>query len=158
MFALLQRALNDGARTLGKAQQRSAAADALGHEPGKWRPVEKSATLELSPNLPLRAGVVTDGVQLIALNRPRGEDLAGALSGAEVGELFAGLDFRLLTDTLEDGRNLTNEVWRTFLFAMALALLAEALLCMPSRRELPAEPRKSAAAGFPPPEPSVSTR
>ena len=158
MFALLQRALSDGARTLGNALQRSAPADALGCDRATWAPVEKNAATELSPNLPLRAGVVTDGVQLIALNRPRGEDAPGALSAAEVGELFAGLDFRLLTDSLEDGRNLTTEIWRTFLFAMALALLAEALLCMPPRRDLAAEPRKLASAGFSPPEPAVSNK
>jgi hypothetical protein len=52
-------------------------------------------------------------------------------------ELFAGLDFHVLTNTLEDGHTLTNEVWRTFLLAMAVALLGEALLCMPGKREVP---------------------
>jgi hypothetical protein len=28
-----------------------------------------------------------------------------------------------------------SEVWRTFLIAMALLLLGEALLCMPAKRE-----------------------
>jgi hypothetical protein len=46
----------------------------------------------------------------------------------------------VLTDSLEDGRDLTNEVWRTFLIAMAIAIIAEALLCMPERRELKPAP------------------
>ena len=52
-------------------------------------------------------------------------------------DLMAGLDFRVLTDNLEDERSLTNEVWRTFLVAMALALLLEGLISMPPKRELP---------------------
>jgi hypothetical protein len=51
-----------------------------------------------------------------------------------VSELFEGLDFKVLSDTLESTGSLTREVWRTFLIAMALALLGEAILCMPPRR------------------------
>ena len=73
-------------------------------------------------SLPLRAGVLASGDRLVALNRPPGEDLPQTLSTARLNELFAGLDFRVLTDTLEDSRSLTNEVWRTFLLAMAVCL------------------------------------
>ena len=38
-------------------------------------------------------------------------------------------------DTLEDEDSLVSEVWRTFLMAMALLLLGEALLCLPAKRE-----------------------
>jgi len=134
MFALLHRALNDGARTLGKAQQRIASASALGPDPGKWHLVEQKGEPVTSMTLPLRAGVLAAGDQIIALNRPPGEDQPQPLSTPALNELFAGLDFRVLTDSLEDGRSLTSEIWRTFLIAMAVALLAEALLCMPPPR------------------------
>jgi hypothetical protein len=129
LFALLHRALNEGAQTLGKAQLRVAAANVLGNDPSKWRRVEKEPVA--SSDLPLRAGVVASGDQITALNRPPGEDQPETLSTTALNELFAGLDFRVLTDSLEKGRSLTNEIWRTFLVAMAIALLAEALLCMP---------------------------
>jgi hypothetical protein len=145
MFALLHRALNEGARTLGKAQQRLASVSALGGDTAKWRPVERIRDALSSESLPLRAGVVTSGDQIIALNRPPGEDQPETLSTTDLNELFAGLDFRVLTDTLEDGRTLTSEVWRTFLIAMALALVGEALLCMPPRREVAARENKSVA-------------
>ncbi len=134
MFAMLHRALNDGARTLGKAQQRLASASALGPEPRQWKRVEDGAGGSmLSEDLPLRAGVVVSGDQITALNRPPGEDAPQTLSTNGLNELFAGLDFRVLTGSLENARSLTNEVWRTFLIAMAVALLIEALLSLPAR-------------------------
>jgi hypothetical protein len=135
MFAMLQRALNQGVATLGKAQQHAASASALGDDPGKWHLVEPEDRGALPENLPLRAGVFSFEDRLIALNRPPGEDDPQTLSNADLDELFAGLDYRVLNDTLESGRSLTSEVWRTFLILMALVLVAEALLCLPPRRE-----------------------
>ena len=149
MFAMLHRALNDGSRTLAKAQQRDASANALGLDAAQWRPADGRGDV-ISADLPLHAGVVGAGGRLIALNRPPSEDLPGTISLSTINELFAGLDFRVLTDSLEDSRSLTSEIWRTFLIAMALALLGEALLCMPPPRA-PA-PRESTTRA---PEPSA---
>jgi hypothetical protein len=135
MFALLHRALNQGVATLGKAQQRYACADVLGNDPAKWQLIEPKGDAVVPENLPLRAGVLSRGDRLIALNRPPGEDDPQTLSSSEVDELFAGLDYHLLNDTLENGHSLTSEIWRSFLMIVALALVGEALLCMPPRRD-----------------------
>jgi hypothetical protein len=135
MFAMLQRALNEGAATLGKAQQGFASATALGADPSAWHPAESGTDAAIPPELPLHAGVVASGDRLIALNRPPGEDVTQTVSAAGLNELFAGLDYHVVTGTLEDTRSLTNEVWRTFLICMAAAILGEALLCLPPRRE-----------------------
>lgn len=142
MFALLHRALDQGSATLGKAQQAFAAVNVLGSDPTKWKRVDPKSEEVLSTNLPLRAGVVGSEDRWQALNRPRGEDDPQTLSIPAVNELFAGLDFRVITDTLKEGRSLTNEIWRTFLFAMAIAIVGEALLCMPPRRERVVEPER----------------
>jgi len=134
MFALLQRALEEGSQTLGKARQAYAAAGALGPDPSLWKAADPGAETVIPPELPLRAGVVESGDRLIALNRPPGEDAPRTVSTTGLGELFAGLDYRVVTGTLEDTRSLTNEVWRTFLLCMAAAILGEALLCLPARR------------------------
>jgi hypothetical protein len=155
MFAMLHRALNDGARTLGKAQQRVASATALGGDPSQWKPADPHEAAVVSELLPLRAGVLASGDRLVALNRPAAEDEAQRLSANDLNEIFAGLDFRVLTDSLEDGRSLTNEVWRTFLIAMALALLGEALLCLPSRQDSPG--KSHVTAGISTAEPARST-
>jgi len=146
MFALLHRALSEGGRTLGKAQQRLAAASALGDEGRKWKRVDDSAESLLAGMLPLRAGIVVSGDQITALNRPLGEDAPQTLSTNSLNELFAGLDFRVLTDSLENARSLTNEVWRTFLVVMAIALLVEALLSLPPRRAVAARGMMTSSA------------
>jgi hypothetical protein len=134
MFAMLHRALADGARNIGKSRQGVAGARALGADPAKWHSLDKTNALD-SVSLPLHAGIDASGDQLMALNRPPSEDQPATISSATLNELLAGLDFRVLTDNLEDERSLTNEVWRTFLAAMAAALLLEALISMPPRRE-----------------------
>ncbi|MEI6715544.1 MAG: BatA domain-containing protein [Verrucomicrobiota bacterium] len=132
LFALLHRALNEGAQTLGKAQQRVASPAPLPGNAEAWHVVDETkAGGRNSTNLNLRAGIIANDSALIALNRPASEDDLETLSTETVNELFAGLDFRILTDTLEGDHSLTNEVWRTFLFVMALALLGETLLCLP---------------------------
>lgn len=147
---MLHRALNEGAHTLGKAQQRVASATALGADPAKWRPVDPKAAASANfGSLPLHAGLLAAGDQTVALNRPAGEDEFETISIPALNELFAGLDFRVLTDSLEAGRSLTSEVWRTFLFAMAVAIVGEALLCMPPKRERVLPKR---ASEFPQPE------
>lgn len=150
MFALMHRALGQGALTLGRAQARMAGAGALGPDPGRWQPVDARTVNSFAEDLPLHTGVFTSGERLVALNHASSEDVAQTISTAQLDELFAGLDFQVLTDSLDDTRSLTNEVWRTFLIAVAAAILGEALLCLPGRRELPAAPRVArsfAAAG-----------
>ncbi len=108
----------------------------------------------LTIDRPLLAGVLKKPAAvsgkpdiLTALNRPAGEDAPQALGKPTLDELFAGLDWRLLERTLENEKSLTSEVWRTFLWCMAGALILEALLCMPGKRQAtkPADAMKEVA-------------
>ncbi|HWB07465.1 MAG TPA: BatA domain-containing protein [Verrucomicrobiales bacterium] len=148
LFAMLHRALNEGGASLGNAQQRLAGIKSLGENPSDWTrlDVEDPASV-LSLDRPLRAGVLKKAPAasgkpdiLAALNRPPGEDAPPTLGKPALDELFAGLDWRLLERTLENEKSLTSEVWRTFLWAMAAALILEALLCMPGRRQAEKKP------------------
>ena len=130
MFAMLHRALQDGSKGLGKAQQRDAGVNALGS--GEWK---RRGEAVLSTEMPLRAGITESGEKLVALNRPLREDAPDFLGKTALGELFAGLDHQIIEDQVENETSLASEVWRTFLFLMAIALLGEALLCMPPKRE-----------------------
>ncbi|HEX2746461.1 MAG TPA: hypothetical protein VHM91_00570, partial [Verrucomicrobiales bacterium] len=148
LFAMLHRALNEGAASLGNAQQRLAGAKSLGEDAAAWTrlDVDDPATV-LTIDRPLRSGVLKKAAAasgkpdlLAALNRPPGEDASPTLGKPALDELFSGLDWRLLERTLENEKSLTSEVWRTFLWAMAAALILEALLCMPGRRQTEKKP------------------
>ncbi|MCB1087020.1 MAG: BatA domain-containing protein [Verrucomicrobiae bacterium] len=141
LFAFLHRSLDAASGSLGSARQREAGAGVLGGTDAAqtWKRLaeanpEDSATPLPSPLLPLRAGILTQGDRLLALNRPAPEDLPGVLSTASLEELFAGLDHRIIEDQLQDQQSLASEIWRTFLILMASALILEALLSMPPRR------------------------
>lgn len=131
LFVMLHRALEDGSRSLGKARLLDASHSALPAEAGIWKNADPNAESPQPSNPGLQAGAFAAGDLLHALNRPESEDVAESLDRAAVDELFAGLDFRMITDSTENGRDITSEVWRSFLALMAIALLAEAALCMP---------------------------
>ncbi len=135
LYATLQRALASGALKLGRAQVGEASPMALGNDPEAWKALgegHSGFTVERS----LQAGVLehTSGETRLALNRPASEDDTATVTPDRLGELFSGLDWRLLERTLDDDRSLASEVWRTFLMLMGAAILLEALLCMPRRR------------------------
>jgi hypothetical protein len=133
LFALMHRALQSGAQSLGFSQMAGCGARTLPMQSEPWRAIHDPAeTASSTLNMGLRAGVVESGKYRIALNRPTAEDTWEYLNASALQGLFAGLDFRVLTDSVEDGRDLTSEIWRTFLMAMALCLIGEALLCLPS--------------------------
>jgi hypothetical protein len=146
-FAMLHRALQTGGTGLGKAQQRAAARDALGTDHSiRWQRADAKQD-QPTFDAALHAGVLTAGEKLVALNRPASEDRMETLGNTTLDELFAGLDYRKLEDTLEDEDSLVSEVWRTFLIVMALLLIGEALLCMPGKREQTAEKNEKGQKG-----------
>ena len=150
LFAMLHRALNDGAAALGNARQRVVGTNALGADPSAWRPIDaddRNPATVLSIDRPLRAGVLKRAAQeagkpelLVGLNRAPQEDAPQTMARTSLDELFAGLDWRLLERTLANEKSLTSEVWRTFLLLMGAALIFEALLCMPGRKAAVAQP------------------
>ena len=143
-FALLHRALEAGATALGNAHQRDSSLASLQPDPAAWtlaspepEPGLSAAERALRTSV-FRLGDSSDSPQWAALNRPALEDQTNTLNRAAVEELFAGLDARYIEDTVADSRSLAAEIWRTFLLLMALALLLEALLTLPTRPQTPA--------------------
>ena len=129
-YAMLQRALAEGGKTLGNAQQRDAGVHAL---PAGvvWKPVENPD----QPASPLKSGIFAADDRLMALNRPSREDSPLMASDEAIRGLFAGLQFQRVDDEVENENHLANEIWRTFLLLMAAALIGEAALCLPSKRD-----------------------
>lgn len=141
-YALLQRALQHGALALGNAQQREASAGALA-EGMTWRAVMENG--ESATVNGLVSGVFESGERRVALNRPMEEDAEAIVADEALASLFGGLAFHRVDDTVESNRDLANEIWRTFLLLMALAIILEALLCLP-QKSVSAEARREVLA------------
>jgi hypothetical protein len=152
LYALLHRALENGARSLGRAQQRTAGPESLASSPQIWAPLPGLPAgdnfLIPSTQRALRAGILTpdantelpqpgDTGLLVALNRPASEDTVIHVPAETLPELFSGLDHRILSDSLESDSPLASEIWQTFLLLMAAALLIETILTLPQPRPHP---------------------
>ncbi len=132
-YVMLQRALAIGCRALASASQRDAAPDALADRE-QWEAV---APVEDTPSLSergLHAGVYQNETDWVAINRSDAEDTAKAAPVDTVDSLFDGLSYRRIDVEVGDTSALANELWRTFLIAMMLALIIEAILSLPSKK------------------------
>ncbi|MCA9024113.1 MAG: BatA domain-containing protein [Planctomycetaceae bacterium] len=134
LYVSLQRALTIGA----EAQSQSRSVDA-GSPDAKaienWQPLDESLNAVLLSQRWMNAGAYSLGERQIALVRPAAEDLAAVLDADQVNGLFNGLDFRHVEQQAGSSGALTSEVWRAVLTVMVLAMLMEAFLCLPERKE-----------------------
>jgi hypothetical protein len=129
LYAFVQRALTAGAAVLNKARQLNAG-EAEGESPATWTAVAEGDQ-GLSTESLYHRGVYAANDRLLAVNRPVAEDDARVLSDARVGELFKGLKFVRVDDQAGSLNSLIQEIWRVFLIAMLISLVAEAVLCLP---------------------------
>lgn len=135
-FALVQRALASGSERvlqnqfgeIGRNTQQSS------DESATWQRIDGWLEGNLSTEARHVAGVYQAGEQLIARNRPVAEDRGGRLSRDQLATLFAGLNYRVVQDSVEGGRSLVTEIWRVFAMLILIALLVEAALCIPDVR------------------------
>lgn len=132
-YVMLQRALEGGAASLSNVKQLTAGEGR--HDSSQWQPMPTGQDAVLSSERAYHSGAYQNGEQLLALNRPEAEDRENILSDSKIGELFGGLDYFVVNDQLDSGTALASEIWKTFLVAMAIALIIEALLCVPPKKE-----------------------
>jgi hypothetical protein len=134
LYALVQRAIDRGAEVIGKTRQVDADTLAAGFQSkdGQWTRLAGSSDA-LSTEMGLHSGVYQRGDRLVAINRPAAEDAASILADGRIDELFAGLSFSRISGRAGDDGSFVKEIWRMFLVAMLLALIGEAVLCLPKR-------------------------
>ena len=132
-YVVLQRALDQGCRALAVASQRDAGPDVL-TDRNAWKLVAPADNSQLLSQRGLHAGVYRDGAYWTAVNRSQIEDSATAVAVETVDTLFDGMSYRRIDVDVGDTSALASELWRIFLIAMIVALLAEAVLSLPSRR------------------------
>ena len=133
-YVMLQRALSMASESLSGINLWSAS-EALTGDLAKYEPV---APVEKAPTLSERgilAGVYRNKTEWVAVNRDLKEDNFDSVPVSVVDDLFKGLPYSRINDAVGDTSSLASEIWRTLLYLMLLALLLEALLCMPEKRE-----------------------
>jgi hypothetical protein len=129
MYAFIQRALATGAAVLTKAKQLDAG-EPEGETPISWT-VLAEGDKGLSTEAAHHRGVYGSDDRLLAVNRPAVEDEARVLGESRIAELFRGLNFVRVDDQAGSLGSLIQEIWRVFLVAMLISLVAEAVLCLP---------------------------
>ena len=132
-YVMLQRALAEGCQALTVASQRDAGLGVLADR-DQWKsvaPTEDNASLSQRG---LHAGVYQDEGYWVAVNRSQAEDSAKTSPVETVDALFDGLSYRRIDVDVGDTSALASELWRIFLIAMALALILEAVLSLPSKK------------------------
>jgi hypothetical protein len=133
-FVMVQRALFEGAQRLLAAQFGEIGSFPTPAANDAWQRIEGWQEGSLSTEQRLVAGVYQAGDQLLARNRPATEDTTGTVTVEQLDRSLAGLNYRLVQDTVQGGRSLVAEIWRAFVGLMLLALIAEAFLCLPDVR------------------------
>ena len=132
-YVMLQRALAEASRSLSPASQHDAAPGVLAdHTP--WKLV---APIENAPSISqrgLHAGVYQNEGYWAAVNRSLDEDHSKITRVGTVDELFDGLPYQRIDDSVGNTSSLANEIWRIFLITMVLAMILEAALCMPEKK------------------------
>jgi len=136
LYAFVQRSLAAGAAALSKARTYDAG-PVPDEDPAQWNRLS-SAESGLSTELATTAGAYASGDRVLTINRPRREDTGRALSSTQIAELFQGLDYVQVNDQAGSLTALIQEIWRLFLALMIVALIAEALLCLPKPSRTPA--------------------
>ena len=138
LLVAIQRALAAGAERVLAAQVGEihpvGARAAVASQVGRWQQRTGWPEGKLSTEKSLVAGVYQDGERFFARNRPPSEDIRRVLEPAQLDDMFAGVNYRTVEDSLESGRSLVSEIWRVFGALMLLALIAEAVLCLPDVR------------------------
>jgi hypothetical protein len=135
LYVFIQRALAAGALVLGQTRQ-VIAGQAASEQTATWRQVAGTPDA-ISTEYAHHAGIYQAGDKLLAVNRSPAEDRAAVLSDDRVADLFKGLDFTRVDDKAGGVAALVQEIWRSFLMGMMIALLVEAGLCLPKRIQTP---------------------
>ncbi|NQX00259.1 BatA domain-containing protein [bacterium] len=97
-------------------------------------------------NAAYEAGVFRLGERLLAINRPAQEDNPEILTREQLDQALEGTRYTLLDQAGQSGDpSLSRDVWRAFLIAVLLLLIAEAILCLPKKSHPQVVPQKAIA-------------
>jgi hypothetical protein len=135
LVPMLERVFHEGARRFSRisfldcdAKSSDRGSSAI---PGKSTADEKSSHGDTR----LVSGVFRTDVGLAVVNRPATEDIRGYLNQAAVRNLLQPQDIHFFHDAAGAAAPALSEVWRAFMMAMLVLLLAESFMVSPSWRK-----------------------
>ena len=140
---MIQRAVARGAAALGEARQYDFGTLKAGIAE-TWTPLDEISDTVLLSQRTLNSGLYETPEASFALNRPLTEDGVEVLSDGTLEQVLNGLNYTRIDDKAGSTMALASEVWRTFLILMVIALMAEALLCVPEKVQVAAASPKGA--------------
>lgn len=142
LYAIVQRAIDAGlevvagARLVDAGGGVAAARQVRGPQPEpaalSW--LQVAGPPATSSEAGFHEGMFASAGRLLAVNRPAAEDGARVVADEDVDALFAGLSWSRFQNRAGAVKGVVEEVWRLFLVAVLLALIAEGLLCLPALR------------------------
>jgi len=129
LYAMIQRAIEMGVGQQGGARNIETGGLAAS-ELGLNTLLSEKPDSASSADLPYHAGSHRTDAAWLSINRPLSEDSSETLGDESIEKLFSGLEYQQIQDNVGSDSSLANEIWRLFLFAMAMALVFEAVLCL----------------------------
>jgi len=147
LVPVLQRLLESGAQRLEPVSSVTCGELSAVDQTARWTTVDTTTPKDIRT----QAGVYRAGDRLVAVNRPAAEDEPDILAADEIRKLFGDIPFQMMQEKREEFGQLQGEIWRMFVFAMLLVLIAEGFLILPpkTRSAAPGNTRKRADAPEP---------
>ncbi len=145
LVPMLQRMLLEGGQRLQPVSAADCGELSAVDQARQWTSVDSAEPKDIR----IQAGVYKSGNRLLAVNRPASEDEPEIIDSDEARKLFGDLPVQTLQDRRLETGQLQGEIWRVFVFAMLLFLLAEAILILPPRRVAPGQTAAPAKAKQP---------
>lgn len=134
LLPLIQRVVAAGAERFDASYLTTVGSDAAQPLAGEIRTRIDDYSTADPANTAYEAGIFRLGERLIAVNRPIAEDDLEILTREQLDNALQGTDYTLLDQAGQaSDPSLSRDVWRAFLIAMLLFLIAEAILCLPKK-------------------------
>ncbi len=130
LVPMLQRLLQAGARRLQQISTITCGELPAADQGKTWVSVDSAKPKDIR----FEAGVYRSGDRLLAVNRPVVEDDPEMVETEEMKGLFGGLPLQMFQERRLEIGQLQGEVWRVFVFAMLLFVIAEGILILPARQ------------------------
>ena len=132
LFVMMHRCLDAGAAAGSVARHVDAGqlADANTRD---WKPLDAISSAVPSSERPFHAGLYSARGQLLAINRPAGEDNPETLDQAAIAEVLGEDTFDVVSSGKANFGSLASELWKPFALFVIIALLIEGWMSLPAK-------------------------